>query len=60
MKTRTMKAIHSNPPDSVGVFMCKAQFGVAHYSDIAFCLNTRTDASGDYCIVETYEDGPSD
>lgn len=56
MKTRTKEAIILNPPSEIGIWMCKAQFGIAKYSDIAFCINTRIDAGGDYCVVEVYDE----
>lgn len=32
--------------------MFKAEYGMAHYSDIAFTIPTRIDGSGDYGIIE--------
>ena len=50
MYKRTEKAIINNPPKKVNV-MCKAQFGKAEYSDIAYTISTRIDSSGAYCLI---------
>lgn len=51
MYKRTKKSIINNPP-TMGWVMVKAQFERAEYSDIAFAIPTRIDASGTYYLIE--------
>lgn len=51
MYKRTKKSLINNPPTR-GSVMVKAQFDRAEYSDIAFAIPTRIDASGTYYLIE--------
>lgn len=55
MYKRTKKSLINNPPTRGGVIV-KAQFGCAKYSDIAFAIPTRIDASGTYYLIEDMND----
>lgn len=49
MYKRTIEAVLVSPPPNQ-VVMAKAQFGKAMYSRIAYAINTRVDASGNYFV----------
>lgn len=55
MYKRTKKALMNTPPPRHTV-MFKAQFGNAQYSDIAFSITTRIDASGAFGVIEYKDD----
>ena len=55
MYKRTEEAIRRNPPTRGGV-MVNCQMGKATYSDIAFTIPTRIDASGAYYVIEEITD----
>ena len=54
MYNRTKEALLNSPPPHC-TCMFKAQFGNAKYSDIAFAITTRIDATGCFGIIE-YDD----